>query len=173
MKLNNLIVAAGIVMLASCGSTYRATDQTVVVAPDNVRTTFTTAYPNATNIVWYNYDQQQAFVPIDWELTGWPAMDVNDYVVGFDMDGEKYYAWYDTDGTWIGSAYVVNDYKALPTAVLNTLNTQFADYSISSVNREFQKDRMAYEIEMKNSSSKVKLLVDGSGNIIKQKTRSL
>jgi len=57
--------------------------------------------------------------------------------------------------------------------VLNTLSTQFTDYSISSVNREFHADRMTYEIELKNSNNKVKLLVDGSGTIIKQKTKAI
>lgn len=173
MKLKTLILAAGVGILASCGSTYRATDTTVITAPDGVRTTFVTAYPTASNVVWYNYDDQQTFVPIDWELTGWSAMDVNDYVVAFDMDGEKYYGWYDSDGTWIGTAYVITDYSKLPTAVTNTINTQFSGYTITSVNREWQKDRMAYEVELKSSSSKVKLLVDGSGTIIKQKSRSI
>jgi hypothetical protein len=173
MKLRSLIAATSIVVLASCSSTYRATDQTVVVAPDGVRTTFVTAYPRATNVVWYNYDQTQTFVPIDWELVGWSPMEVEDYVVSFDMDGERYYAWYDSDGTWIGSAYVITDYKDLPEAVSSTLNKQFAGYTISSVNREFHGDRMAYEIELKNSNTKTKLLIDGSGTVIKQKSKAL
>jgi hypothetical protein len=112
-------------------------------------------------------------IPIDWELTGWPAMDVDDYVVSFNMDNDRYYAWYDADGTWIGTAYVMSSYAGLPVAVNNVLNNQFSGYTIVSVNKEWEKDRVAYEIEMKNSTSKTKLLIDGSGNIIKQKTKPL
>ena len=43
-------------------------------------------------------------------IAGWTVIDADDYVVQFDMDNEKYYAWYDTNGEWIGTAYVVNDF---------------------------------------------------------------
>lgn len=173
MKLKTLIAAAGIVVLASCGPSYQATDQPVgIVVPEGTRTAFITAYPGATNVVWSSYDSQVA-IPIDWELTGWPAMGVDDYVVSFNVDSDRYYAWYDSDGTWIGTAYVVTNHSSLPAAVNNVLNTQFSGYTLTSVNKEFQKDRVAYEIEMNNGTSKTKLLIDGSGNIIKQKTKPL
>jgi hypothetical protein len=169
MKLRIFILAAGMAMLAACGSTYRATDQTTVVVPAGTQTAFVTQYPTASNTVWTTYDQ--VVVPLDWDLTGWNTLDAGDYVVRFDMDNEKYYAWYDTDGTWIGTAYVVNDYKLLPDAVNTTINNQFSGYTITNVTREFQKDRVAYEIQLKNGDTKAKLLVDANGNIIKQKTK--
>ena len=43
----------------------------------------------------------------------WTVIDAGDYVVQFDMDNEKYYPWYDTNGGWIGTAYVVNDFTTL------------------------------------------------------------
>jgi hypothetical protein len=172
MKLKILTLAAGIVMLAACSTTtYKATDQSVVfTVPAETQTSFTRQYPMATNIVWSSFDQ--VAVPIDWDLTEWPAMEANDYVVQFDLDNEKYYAWYDADGSWIGTAYVVNDYKSLPSPVTDVLNSQFSGYSVTSVNKEFRNDRIAYEVELKNETSKVKLLVDGNGTIIKQKTKT-
>jgi hypothetical protein len=172
MKLKTLILAAGVVMLASCGpSTYKATDQPVgMVVPEGTRTTFITAYPDATNIVWTNYDNQ-VVIPIDWELTGWPVMEANDYVVSFDMGNEKHYAWYDADGTWIGT-YVMTD-GSLPAAITSVLNDQFYGYTITSVNKELQRNRVAYEIEMQNGMNKTKLLIDASGNVIKQKTKPI
>jgi hypothetical protein len=170
MKLKNFLVVGAIALLAACETPYRATDTTLVV-PTETQTVFTTQYPGATNVVWTNYDVNM--VPIDWELAGWTAIDDDDYLVRFDMDNEKYYAWYDSDGNWIGTAYVVADYKSLPASVHTTLGSQFPSYTISSVNREFHKDRVAYEIEMKNGDSKVKLLVDANGNIIKQKTKTV
>lgn len=174
MKLTTLLLAAGIVMLVSCGRpAYQATDQSIgITVPVEAQTAFLAEYPTATNVIWANYDGQVA-LPMDWEFSEWPAMDATDYVVRFNMDNDVYYAWYDADGTWIGTAYAVSDHSSLPVAVTNTLNTQFSDYSISSVNREFRKDRVAYEVEMKNETSKVKLLVDGNGTIIKQKTKPI
>ena len=172
MKLKALIVAAATVLFFSCGSPYRATDTSVVVVPDGIQTSFATQYPGAVNVVWTNYDP--AIDPmIDWELAGWSTMTNDDYVVRFNLDNEDYYAWYDNNGDWVGTAYVVKDYASLPSAVNNTLNTQFSDYHITKVEREFQKDRMAYEVVMVRPSdgTKIKLLVDANGNIIKQKVK--
>lgn len=170
MKLKFLMAAAGLAVLASCGPSYRVTDQTTVGidVPASVTTAFTTQYPNATAVTWTTYDVNN--VPIDWELSGWPAMDAGDYVVAYSVNNDKYYSWYDSDGTWVGTAYVMTDYKSLPAAVNTVLNDKYAGYSIVTVNKEMQKDRMAYEIQLKNGDSKTKLLVDENGNIIKQKT---
>lgn len=172
MKLKALIVAAALVLFAACGEPYRATSSTVVVAPDAIQTSFSAQYPGAINVVWMNYDPTVE-PSIDWELAGWDAMDASDYVVRFDMNGDNYYAWYDNNGDWIGTAYVVTDYKTLPSAVTATLNSQFSDYHITKIEREFHKDRVAYEVVLARSSdgSKIKLLVDANGNIIKQKTK--
>jgi hypothetical protein len=172
MKMRDLLAVAAVSVFAACSSPYRATDTTVVVAPTGVQSSFTTQYPTASNVVWSTYDANMA-IPIDWELSGWSAMDAGDYVVRFDMDNENYYAWYDDAGTWVGSAYVVRDMSTIPSAVTTAVNTNFSGYSISSVNREFYKDKMVYEVELKNADTKVKMLVDANGTIIKQKSKGL
>ncbi len=181
MKLRTLIaVAAVVAVFASCSSPYKATDttgttttptSTTIVVPAGTQTAFTTQYPNATNVVWSRYDPV-AVVPVDWELAGWETLDTSDYLVRFDLDNENYYAWYDGDGNWVGSAYVVKDHSTLPEVVKTAITNKYAGYSIENVNREFQKDRIAYEIEMKKDDSKVKLLVDGDGNVIREKMKS-
>lgn len=180
MKFTNFLAVAAIAAVASCKPAYKATDTTagttdttgtatVTVSP-TIQTAFTTQYPNATNVIWSNYDVAVA-APIDWEMAGWTTMDTDDYLVRFDMDNENYYAWYDSDGNWIGSAYVLKDHTQLPQAVTTAINNKYAGYTIDNVNHEFQKDRMAYEIEMKKDDSKVKLLVDADGNILKEKVK--
>ena len=170
MKLKILMLAASIALLASCGPSYRVTDTSTVGidVPVVVKKTFTTAYPTATNVVWSAYDAST--LPIDWDLTGWPAMDQSDYVVVFNMNNDKYYAYYDANGDWIGTAYAVTDYKSLPPGINTMISDKYPGYTITNVDRVMQKDRMAYEIQMKNGNSKSKLLVDENGNIIKQKT---
>jgi len=172
MKLKTLFAVVAFVFFAACETPYRATDTTTVVVNDATQSAFTTQYPNATNVVWTNYDA--ALDPmIDWDLAGWTTLDDRDYVVRFDMDDQDYYAWYDSDGNWIGSAYVVSNYSTLPSGITTTLNTQFPSYTISKVNREFQKDRMTYEVVLKRSSddTKVKLLLNSDGTVIKQKVK--
>jgi hypothetical protein len=169
MKFRKFIAVAALVTLAACGTPYRATD-TAIVVPAGIQTSFSTQYPGAGNVVWSTYDAN-VVLPIDWELTGWSALDNDDYLVRFNLDNEDYYAWYDSDGNWVGTAYVMKDYKSMPAAINTTLNTQFPGYTITSVNREFQKDRVAYEVLLSNGNSKAKVLVDSNGNIIKSKTR--
>src|SRR5438477_12164170 len=172
MKLKILMLAVGIAALASCGPSYRVTDQSTVSkdtvsVPSAIRSSFATQYPTAANVTWSTYDA--ANVPIDWELTGWPALDQADYVAIFDVNNDKYYAWYDSDGSWVGTTYVITDYKSLPSAINTMITEKFPGYTISSVHREMQKDHLAYEILLKNGDSKTKVLVDENGNIIKQK----
>ena len=170
MKLRELIAGAALLLFAACGTTYEATD-TNSVAPASVRASFSTQYPEATNVVWANYDATMA-VPLEWDLTGWPMLESDDYVVQFNLDNENYYAWYDSDGNWIGSAYVVRDHSTLPTSITNTINAQFPGYTITEVTREFENGRMAYEVELKSSTQKVEVLMDSNGNILKQKTKA-
>src|ERR1700730_8435128 len=103
MKLHILILAVGIAAFASCGPSYRVTDQSTVstdtaVVPSTNRSSFATPYSADANVTWSTYDA--ADVPIDWDLNGWPALDQSDYVAIFNVNNDKYYAWYDSDGTW-------------------------------------------------------------------------
>jgi len=174
MKLKILILIAGIVVLASCGPSFRVTDQTTVSTdtigvPVEIKSAFSTQYPTATNVVWTTYDVK-AVPLVDWDLNGWPAPGEGAYVVTYNINNDTYYTWYANNSDWIGTAYVVSDYKSLPPAVSSVINDKFAGYTISSVNREMQKDKMAYEIQLKNGDAKAKVLIDDNGTIIKQKT---
>jgi putative PepSY-like beta-lactamase-inhibitor len=170
MKLKILMVAAGVAVLASCGPSYRVTEGSAVGVdvPASVKTTFITAYPDASDVTWSMYDA--SVVPIDMDLTGWSSLDQGDYVATFNMKGDKYYAYYDPNGDWIGTAYVITDYKSMPSPINTMITSKYAGYTITNVDRVMQKDRVAYEIQLKNGNSKAKVLVDENGNIIKEKT---
>ena len=171
MKLRILILAAGISVLASCGGGYRATDTSTVVidVPSTTQSAFMTQYPGATNVVWLTYDQVPS--PIDWEMSGWTTLDNQDYVVKFYSDKQDQYAWYDENGNWVGTAYVVNDYKMLPVSVNTTIAAKYPGYTITSAHREMQKDRTAYELRLQNGDSRLKVLLDADGNVIREKTK--
>jgi hypothetical protein len=176
MKRNFLpVVVAACVMIAACGTPRDNTLSTTssnpaYSTPAALQTTFVTQYPGATNVTWSAYDV--AVVPIDWEMTGWTALDADDHAVMFDMDGQRYIAWYDNAGTWVGSTYVVNDFTKLPAPVQSLLSTKYSGYTIQKVHQEMWKDQMAYEIKLrKTDDDKVKLVVDPNGNVLKEKLK--
>lgn len=144
---------------------------TIVNVPAGTQTAFATQYPNATNIVWGNYDSL-AIIPIDWEMAGWAPLDANDYIVQFNLDNENYYAWYDSDGNWVGSTYNLKDHTKLPLPVHAAIKTKYADYTITEVETEMAKGKTAYEVELKKDADKVKLLIDAEGNILKEKPKT-
>ena len=169
MKLKIFIAMAVMALFTACSSTYRATDSGVVISTDATKA-FDLQYPTATNVVWSSYDPNVVILN-DWELAGWTVIDADDYVVQFDMDNEKYHAWYDSNGEWIGSAIVVNDYTTLPTMVRDAINTKYPGYTISSVNKEFHKDRVAYEVVLRDGDTRQVALIDLNGIVIKSKMK--
>jgi hypothetical protein len=171
MKLKAIIAVAAISFLAACGSPYRATEATVVVAPNATQAAFNDQYAGASDVVWLRYDA--ATVPIDWELTGWPTLTNEDYLVRFNLNNNSYYAWYDDNGNWIGTSYGMTDYTTLPSSINTMISSRYPGYTITGVNREFQRDRTAYEIVLKNNDTKIKVLVDQDGNVIKERSHAL
>lgn len=138
-----------------------------VEVPPATRTSFETKYPGATDVTWTYYDQP--YTSIDWELAGWPAVDQNDYVVAYDWNGSDYYTWYDQDGNWIGTTSVVTDYANLPAGVNGTLKKQFNGYSVVAADKEHDKDREAYELDLEKGSDKLTVLIAADGTVLKKK----
>lgn len=153
----------------------RRTDTSVTVqaqsgTPTNIVTSFRTKYPSATNITWSPYDKVTP--PIDWEMTGWSALKPGAYVAEFDMDGQHYYAWYDANGTWIGSSSLLANHGDLPKAVRDVLVSKYNGYTIDKVEREYDDKRMVYELRLKKSDNdKVKLHVSEQGVVLKEKKK--
>jgi hypothetical protein len=184
MKIRNLILGAGILVLSSsfensnaavshppaCKQSLSPTD-TIITPPATVTTSFMTRYPKASNVKWYQY--KSSTVPIEWDLTGWPVLTERDYTVMYDLDNAKYYAWYDAQGNWVGSTYQMTDFAGLPAPVSKMLSAKYAGYTITNVHNETYKDLSAYQIEMTKGSEKVKMIVDPNGTVLKQKTKKV
>ena len=135
--------------------------------PEPTRTAFTTKYPNAANVNWRRYEPVNT---IDWDWTGWPKMDTSDYAVSYNADGSEYWAWYDQDNNWIGSVTTVTDVSTIPAAVTKTIQKEFPGYTVTSVDKENDKNRTAYEIDLTKGGEKAKLLVAEDGKLLKKKT---
>ncbi len=189
MHLKNCIAMATLVVFAtSCGESSTKTTDTAdtvvvdnklpenvsqpspttgtVVVPEPINATFTKKYPNVTNVTWNRYEPVDN---IDWEWSGWPRMDTSDYVVRFNMDGNDYWEWYDQDNNWIGTVSSYTDFAGLPAAVNKTIQADFAGYTIVSVDKENDKNRTAYEVEMAKGEDKIKALIAENGTVIKKK----
>lgn len=136
--------------------------------PAGVEANFTKQYPKASDVAWSAYDSL-ASVPIDLRLTGWKKMDSDDVMVKFQEGEDTYYAWYDQDGNWIGSASPLKDFTKLPAAVnqavQNAIRSRYNDYNVSQVNREFEKGKTKYEVELTSGEQKVRMMVGSDGKI--------
>jgi hypothetical protein len=177
----HLLAIAGFVLFTSCKDkaadsadttdtttttvTTGTTDNAMVVeAPAKVRTAFETRYPQATNIRWQYHRPDVA--DIDWDWSGWTGLDDKDYAVSYNWEGNDYWAWYDEDGNWIGTINAVSDPNSLPAPINTTIQKEYSGSKVVSVDRENDKNRTAYEIDLDNGA---KLLVDENGKILKKK----
>jgi hypothetical protein len=187
MQVKNWLLASAVAAaLASCGeagtkaddkdttaattnstTTETTTSKRTVQVPVATRTSFEAKYPQASDVNWvYHYD---ADVPIDWELAGWPTIDTTYYVATFDQGNDDYWIWYDDNGEWIATVSEVSDNSSLPAAVNNTLKSQFPGYTIVSIDKENDKNRTAYEIDLENGADKMKALIAENGKLLKKK----
>jgi Putative beta-lactamase-inhibitor-like, PepSY-like len=145
------------------GNTNAGTTNVEVVPA--AKTNFESKYPSASNVSWTYYEP---YSDIDWTWTGWPALDTKDYTVRYNMDGSDYYTWYDQDGNWIGTTTVVSN-SNLPAPVNNAIKREFKDYTITSVNKENDKNREAYEVKLEKGSDKMTALITSEGTVFKKK----
>ena len=165
--------------------TTKVKDTTVVITTDNthskriknakvvevipvVKTIFIAKYPTATDVEWTKYDDAVQPVDFDWELAGWAPLDTTIYTASYTIDNTDYWSWYTPTGDWIGTVSTFSN-NNLPDAVNQTLQSQFPGYTITSVNKENDKNRTAYEIKMEKGEDKMKALIDERGNLMKKK----
>lgn len=190
MLVRKFFIAGAITLfLASCGNEATESETTTtdsagvganneVVTPPSqkrtaepseaVRTSFAAKYPQAANVTW-NYHEPTVISPIDWEWSGWPQIGEDDYYASFNTNNEDYWVWYDQDGNWIGTISEVSDHKSLPSAVNNTIRNEFGGYTIESVDKENDKNRVAYEVDLVKGEDKVTALIAENGKVMKKK----
>ena len=184
MKSRNWFLVAGLAIgLAACQDNRTANDEMSEDSsrisnatnpdynndvPQATRTNFETKYPTASNVRWVRIDPDDR-MDIDNTDVRY-NLDANDYQVRFNMDNMDYVAWYD-DGTWIYSSARVPDHSLLPAAVNERLRNDYPGYSIVEVDRNSDKDRTMYEVNIEKGSDKWKLLIAENGEVIKKKGR--
>jgi len=133
-----------------------------------IQTRFIEKYPEAKEVEWTKYDTEIQPLDIDWDLTGWAPLDTTVYTANYIIDATDYWSWYTPSGDWIATVSTFSN-NNLPDAVNKTLEAQFPGYTITSVSKENDKNRTAYEIKMEKGEDKMKALIDENGNLMKKK----
>jgi hypothetical protein len=183
-----VFLAGGLFSLASCAdnagtsdadtkdTTASSTSSTVEPATSNdasasvpqpARTSFETRYPQATNVKWVYYEPKTV-EPDAWYADWMTNLDTTDYQVNFTWDGMDYVAWYD-NGEWIGSSARMTDNSKLPKAVNDAIHARYPDYTITEVDKQNDKDRTVYEVDLEKGSDKLKIHFDENGKSLKAK----
>ena len=142
-------------------------NEDTIIVPVQIRTAFTTMYPNATRVTWYQYKPATMKVdPEEWYY----VLDEKDYYVSFLMDDADYIAWYD-NGTWIHSTKNI-DNSELPVAVNQAITTQFPGFVITEVDLEKGKNDLMYEVNLEKGADQWKVHFSPTGSIVKKKSKS-
>jgi hypothetical protein len=135
--------------------------------PQPARTNFDSRYPQASNVRWSQYEPVQ-YDETDWQADWMTTMDTSDYQVNFSWDGMDYIVWYD-NGEWLGSSARMTDNSKLPKAVNDAIHDRYSGYTIKEVDKENDKNKTVYEVDLEKGADKLKLHFDENGNVTKAK----
>lgn len=116
--------------------------------PAKVKTAFSQKFPHATNVSW---DKENAS---EWEAE-------------FKMNGKKYSANFDSEGTWKETEYKINK-SELPKAVNNTLKSKFAGYDIEGAEVSETREGKVYEISLDKAETDLEVIISSEGKIVKK-----
>jgi len=118
------------------------------VAPKTVETAFQQKFPTAQKVKWEKENDAE------WEAE-------------FKLDGKEYSANFSIDGTWKETEHEIAK-SEIPSAVQNTLNTEFAGYKIEESEISETSEGTAYEFELEKGKSEMEVTIDANGNVLKK-----
>jgi len=97
----------------------------------------------------------------------WGSETANEWEAEFSMNGKKMSACFDTSAVWIDTETEISE-KELPTAVLHTLNTEFAGYNKGLIEIYETPEFKGFELGLKKGETSVEVIFDNAGKIIKK-----
>jgi len=173
---NCIVVALVTIMLSSfatsgfagaaklSGSSVKAAD--TVIVPENVRVTFQTKYPQATNVVWYKYQDMN-----DEYTETYPGYyDATNYYVTYSSDNMDYVTWYTPTGEWVMTTNTIASDK-LPAPALKALQDSYNGFTIEKVDEDRYTGGVRYDVKMTKGDEKLKVHVTADGQILKAKEK--
>ena len=140
-----------------------------VIVPATIQTSFSTKYPSATKVMWYQYSPDK-IMPAD-PTVWYYGLDDKDYYVTFNWDNSDYIAWYD-NGNWIRSSQRIDNID-LPTDIMRAINTQYPGYTITDVDMERDNKQELYEVKLAKGDSKWNVHYTPTGTVSRKKERHL
>lgn len=144
--MKNLKIAA---LLLIATATVSAQDLKISEVPVNLKTTFSKAYTNVTDV--------------EWEKKG------DHFKVEFEINNLDHDIWYNAQGDVIKSKIEILE-NELPSVVATAVKTKYPDYKIDSVEVHEKDGATSYEVEIeKGWTMERKLILDVSGKILSDK----
>lgn len=138
-------------------------------APENVKASFQTKYPDASGTQWTRYD------PADDE--GYKdefqeaKLDTSYYKVRYNRNGVEYVTYYNPSGSWVRTLFPVENDK-VPASIHTTIQKDYSGYSVVKVEEEDDDDGKKYEVKLKKGEDKLKLHFNSSGEVLKYKEKA-
>jgi hypothetical protein len=122
--------------------------QSAKEVPVNVKSAFSQKFPAASKVKWGKENDNE------WEAE-------------FKLDGRKYSANFDNNGTWMETEYAVTK-KEIPDAVKASLEKEFVGYKIEESEISETAEGKVYEFAIEKGKSEMEVSVDEAGKIIKK-----
>ena len=120
-------------------------------APSNVKEAFSKKFPTAKKANWDKENESE------WE-------------VEFKMNGKEYSANFLTGGTWKETEYEISK-KDIPTAVKNTLDTQFKGFDMEEAEISETSEGKVYEFSLEKDDTDLEVAIAPNGRIVKKETK--
>ena len=140
-----MIAVAGIFNLNACGQTSKD-------VPANIKTAFSKKFPKATKVKWEKENDKE------WEAE-------------FKINGKEYSANFNTNENWLETEYKIKK-SEIPTAVINTLDNEFADYEIEETEISETVDGKVYEFELEKNETDMEVTIDPNGKVLKKEVKT-
>lgn len=139
-KLIPLLVV--LLALVSCTENYKTTPI--------VEKSFSDKFPNAQEVEWEKENDKE------WEAE-------------FKVNARSYSANFDLDGNWIETEYEIKS-SEVPKIVLDSLKTNFKKYTIEQIELSETSSGAVYEFEIESNDSKLEVIINLQGIILKKET---
>ena len=148
------------------GSKIKAATTDTVIVPDQVRASFQAKNPQASNVVWYKYQDMKD----DYTETYPGLYDQSDYYVTYHANNIDYVTWYTPTGEWVMTTNTISNDK-LPAPALKALQDAYNGYTVAKVDEDRYKDGTRYDVKLTKGDEKLKVHVTADGQILKVKDK--
>ena len=97
----------------------------------------------------------------------WGSESKNEWEAEFTVDGKKMSASFDSSAVWMVTETVISE-KELPSAVVATLNKDFAGFKKSLIEIYEDSKIKGFELELKKGEASMEVILDNTGKVIKK-----